>query len=299
MDLYDRLRPNKLERNPAEKEIKSILNKYEKVTVKLDKEAARLKNIKQSDRAVTELKRLGSRADQSIKKLNTSAERWARIAGPKSHLTGQALAESFIKKQSSLKMDNGKMITILKLKPKDKLAVKEMVNRVTLEVLREVRMINGGWRKRFDEVVRKGIKEARGLTLVKQAGSRGGVTTVEEIGTKLYNLIKYEGLKLEDSLGRRWRPERYIRMYSRTRTREIQTRGIEHRMNDYDLDLVQISEHLDVDGQDICNDYEGNVYSLSGNHPRYPILDITPPFHPNCVHVMTPWVEEYQLRKSA
>ena len=300
-DLYDKLTPNKLEENPAKNEIIQLLNKYRKVTEDIDREASKLlrgiENPVNKTQIIERLKKLSKMADKSLASLEQSAENWARIAAPKSNLSGQALADSFIKKQSKIIDENGKVIQILDLKPKDKAVIKEIIDRVTEEVLREVNLINDSWRKRFDDIVREGIKETRGIKLIKKPGSRGSIQTWKETGSRLYQRINDEGLKLIDSAGRKWTPERYVRMYSRTRTRELQTQGIENRMNDYGLDLVKISEHVDVDGMDICNEYEGRVFSLSGDHPDYPALNAHTPFHPNCAHIETPYIEKYQKNK--
>ena len=295
-DMYDELSEiiEGIENNPAKDEILQILDKYKKTTDAIEKEAAVLKQLNNKSNMLAQLNRLRSRADQDLAELAESAEKFARIAAPKSNLSGRELANGFIKNQRKYIDDNGEVVEIFDLIPKDREMIRSITEKVTADMLRDVRMVNESWRKRFDGVVRKGINEVRSINLIKRPGIRGGTTTGKEIGSKLYQEIKDSGLKLIDRAGRKWEPDRYIRMYARTRTRELQTQGIEDRMNDYGFDLVKISEHTDVDGMDICNEYEGNVYSLSGNHPDYPSLTERPPFHPNCAHVMTPWIEKYQ-----
>lgn len=294
-DMYDELEPNNLEKNPAEEEILQILDKYKKITDSIDREALKLRQIGNKKDMLAQLDKLRQRADQDLTELAKSAENFARIAAPKSNLSGRELANNYIKNQSKyVDDDEGEVTQIFDLIPKDREKIKKITEKVTADMLRDVRMINDSWRKRFDGVVRSGINEVRGINLIKRPGIRGGTTTGKEIGSRLYQEIRNSGLKLIDSIGRKWEPDRYIRMFARTRTRELQTQGIENRMNDFGFDLVQISEHVDVDGMDICNIYEGNVYSLSGDHPDYPKLDARPPFHPNCAHVMTPWIEKYQ-----
>lgn len=190
------------------------------------------------------------------------------------------------------------MVEVFSLLPKDREKIKKIVDKISAQTLKDVNMINDSWRKRLDDIIRQGMKEGRGISLIKNPGIRGGTTTGKEIGSRLYKEIREDGLKLYDSIGRKWDPDRYVRMYARTRTRELQTQGIEDQMEEYGFDLVKISEHNDVDGMDICNEYEGNVYSLSGNHPDYPRLDQKPPFHPNCAHVETPWIEKYQKNQN-
>jgi len=81
----------------------------------------------------------------------------------------------------------------------------------------------------------------------------------------------------------------YARMVARTTLREAQTQATLDLCATYENDLVEVSYHgTDCD---ICLEYEGKVYSLSGNDPNYPVLDEQPPFHPNCKHDILPTSE--------
>jgi hypothetical protein len=277
-----------IEKNPVEKEINQIVKKYKLVTTSIDGDLARLQGMDDPENILPEMRKIKKRADDALKDLSKSAENFARIAAPKSELSGEQLANSFIKRQSKVVDKDGNVEKLFDLVPKDKEAVRQITKSVTEDMLRDVNLINNDWRKRFDDTVRKGINDISSLNFKKAAAGQK-----EGIGRNLYNQIKDEGLKLVDRAGRKWEPDRYVKMYSRTRSRELQTQGIKNRMNDYEFDLVKISDHVDVDGMDICNVYEANVYSLSGNHPDYPALSDEPPFHPNCAHVMTPWIEKY------
>jgi len=85
----------------------------------------------------------------------------------------------------------------------------------------------------------------------------------------------------------------YARMVARTTIREAQTQATLDLCARYENDLVEVSYHgTDCD---ICLEYEGNTYSLSGNDPEYPMLDEQPPFHPNCKHSIIP-VSEAEIR---
>lgn len=56
------------------------------------------------------------------------------------------------------------------------------------------------------------------------------------------------------------------------------------------MDLVEVSSHnTDCD---ICKEFEGKVYSISGKHKEYPKLERKPPFHPGCRHYITPTSED-------
>lgn len=89
-----------------------------------------------------------------------------------------------------------------------------------------------------------------------------------------------------DVTGRRWSLAAYTSMAARTSTREAVSAATRQRMEGLSLDLVTISDHGDTD--ELCDEYAGNTYSLSGDTPGYDVLPDEPPFHPNCIHVMTP-----------
>jgi len=90
--------------------------------------------------------------------------------------------------------------------------------------------------------------------------------------------------------GRNYNLKYYARLVARTRMRKVQTEAVRRTCEQYANDLVQVSEH-NTDCQ-ICLPYEGQIYSLSGRHPTYPMLTDTPPWHPNCEHNILPTSEE-------
>lgn len=88
----------------------------------------------------------------------------------------------------------------------------------------------------------------------------------------------------------------YAELVSRTTETEIRNIAALNLGYRIDNDLVEISEHWG--SCPICAPYQGRVYSVSGNDPRYPYLYDTPwddsyqNFHPNCAHVLTQYIEE-------
>lgn len=89
-----------------------------------------------------------------------------------------------------------------------------------------------------------------------------------------------------DRAGRKWSIASYTKMVARTTTREAVSMGTANRLLENGHDLVTISEHSH--DEDECSDYEGKTFSMTGATPGYDVLDTYPPFHPNCVHVLTP-----------
>jgi len=85
----------------------------------------------------------------------------------------------------------------------------------------------------------------------------------------------------------------YAEIVSRTMEAEASTAGTVNAMVDAGEDLVMVSAH---GGCDVCGEFEGKIFSISGTSDKYPDLDSTPnggpPFHPNCRHALLPFVED-------
>ena len=70
------------------------------------------------------------------------------------------------------------------------------------------------------------------------------------------------------------------------------TQGTPQRLREHGIQLAQVSAH---NAADFCIYYENVVVSIGDEpHPVYPPISAIeggPPFHPRCVHVLTPFVE--------
>lgn len=100
------------------------------------------------------------------------------------------------------------------------------------------------------------------------------------------------GLKaFTDRAGRTWTPEAYAQTITRTTTANVRREAQYERMDEYGLDLIQISSHADA--RPGCAPYQGNVYSLNGKTQGYPLLSETSYGEPdgifgiNCRHTST------------
>lgn len=87
-------------------------------------------------------------------------------------------------------------------------------------------------------------------------------------------------------------PGYYARMVVITKTREAVVTARHERLSGLGLDLVMI---IGKPSNNFCSAFLGQVFSLSGQHPRYPAYDSLPdggpPFHPNCSKGTRPFVE--------
>jgi len=89
---------------------------------------------------------------------------------------------------------------------------------------------------------------------------------------------------------RYYRIDKYAKLVARTEMRFSQSDATVNTCNQYGNDLVQVSDHGTT--TEICEEFEGETYSISGKDPDYPMLIAWPPFHPNCKHFLTPTSRE-------
>lgn len=97
-----------------------------------------------------------------------------------------------------------------------------------------------------------------------------------------------------DKAGRTWSTEGYINMITRTVSNNVVNEMQDARMDEYGVDLVEVSAHMGA--RPLCAPYQGRIYSRSGRNPHYPALDGTSIGEPaglfgiNCGHIKYPYV---------
>jgi hypothetical protein len=90
---------------------------------------------------------------------------------------------------------------------------------------------------------------------------------------------------------KRYSFDTYSELIARTRTREVQSVATINTAVGTGNDLIQVSSHNTT--TEVCLQYEGKIYSLSGRDPDFPRVIDVPPFHPNCRHSISIYVKEY------
>jgi hypothetical protein len=132
-----------------------------------------------------------------------------------------------------------------------------------------------------------------GLEVVQRKLTEG--MTIRQTRAALLEELTQSGLtSFVDQAGRRWQLPQYAEMVARTTSREAYTAGTVAVVQRAGYDLVQATTHFPT--CHICASRQGRVYSLSGTNPDYPALSSSGeyfPWHPNCGHVLTPWIESY------
>lgn len=82
----------------------------------------------------------------------------------------------------------------------------------------------------------------------------------------------------------------YADMVARTKLQEASASAVLNTTAQAGGDLVQVSSHNTT--SKICVQFEGKIYSISGNNKDFPKMSEAPPFHPNCLHTLTTTFEE-------
>ena len=137
----------------------------------------------------------------------------------------------------------------------------------------------------FDMRDEQFIDELLGDTL-RAGGTRGdAMRTIREFFKEQFGDAKFININ-----GRNYEMRKYADLVAKVRLRTVQTEAVLNSCKEYDNDLVQVSDH-GSEFIDICLEYEGNVYSLSGKSTIYPYLPEYPPYHPRCQHNISPTSE--------
>lgn len=141
--------------------------------------------------------------------------------------------------------------------------------------------------RRVNDVFRRVALEQTGLKYASGA-------TVRDMKKKVIQELLDKGqTAFVDRLGRKWRLDTYAELVARTTTREAASVATLNTCEEFGLDLVRITTHYPT--CDKCAPLQGKVFSISGRDKRYPKLtnERRPPIHPNCRHVLVPYVREF------
>jgi hypothetical protein len=99
---------------------------------------------------------------------------------------------------------------------------------------------------------------------------------------------------LKDKAGREWSAEAYVSLVTRSMSNNVANEMQDTRIKEYGVDLVEISSHMGARPK--CFPYQGSIFSMSGNDPKYPAFSTTSYGQPdglfgiNCRHVKYPFI---------
>ena len=106
---------------------------------------------------------------------------------------------------------------------------------------------------------------------------------------------------LIDRSGREWSPESYVRTVIRSTNNNMINEMQDARFIEYGVELVEVSSHSGA--RPLCAPYQGRIYSIRGDHPRYSPLSSTSIgqaaglFGVNCRHRKYPYVEGVSVKR--
>lgn len=130
---------------------------------------------------------------------------------------------------------------------------------------------------------------------LKMAGKKyvAGLTWKQASKELQQQLLSLDITGFRDRLGRNWKLRTYTEMVARTLTREVATLATINACKEFGVKYVQVTSHKG--SCEKCKPIEGKIYSLDPKDKKYPFYDgvnVRIPIHPNCRHVLTPYVEE-------
>jgi hypothetical protein len=159
---------------------------------------------------------------------------------------------------------------------------------------------NSALKKQMEQAIRKTAQlllDERTIQKQIASGILQGKTAKQvarDLERQLSSVMR-DGVKVpvlcKDGKIRKYDPSYYSDLVARTMTRAAASQGTLDNTRAWGVDLVQFSDHANE--CEVCQPLEAKIFSISGKHPKYPKLtpSETPPIHPNCKHVIVPYVE--------
>jgi len=153
--------------------------------------------------------------------------------------------------------------------------------------------------RRILRLTQQKVIEEREVNAILSQGLVAGETR-RDVSRRLTTALQKE---MEDGAkvvinGRKYDPASYAELVTRTRTREAVTEGAMRSAEAWGVYLFQWSVH--ENSCPVCQQWQGKVFSIIEG-TGYPLLEVRPPAHPNCEHVLLAYVgvpgEEERLKE--
>lgn len=166
---------------------------------------------------------------------------------------------------------------------------KAMTNAVIADTQEDLLAVTRNVKRRVRNAVRKVTAESMRANMAK--GVNGRRTINRDILTRLRKTLGDSlNTGIIDAAGRRWKPEVYVDMVTRTKTMFAHMEGTINEAVAREVYYGRISRH---GAKDACGLWEGRIVKLTSDAPGdYPYLedlrgrrDI---FHPRCRHLVSP-----------
>ncbi|MDP4092589.1 MAG: phage minor capsid protein [Bacillota bacterium] len=259
--------------NKSLQEIQALINIYQKAKQGLIRTIAE----KEARGNVTWYKRsLLDQVERQLKHLSEQSEKWIKETLPFVYQESINNVNSILMK-SGFKVDINKA-SFAKLHTK-------AIDSLILDTLDDLSEAN----KYAGDQIKHIVNDA-----VAQKLAQG--QTVKECKKAIISELMEKGIDgVESKNGRMMSLDAYASTVARSRTREATNTAMINQLTALGRDLVKVSSHNS--SCPICAAYEGRVFSISGKDTRYPPLSVAfsgiyANIHPNCSHVLLPYIEE-------
>lgn len=229
----------------------------------------RIKNAYDKARVIT---RIGTEKNIPEVYRNTMREQLKKIKSKKifglRDVKYTELANTHIAKQSIESLIDSTLVTFGRAYDGGQRTMIEL-SRLTQQLLVEEKLIN--------QNIAQGFIEGGSVNTAKK---RARDHLLDQAFDSKYISILDKNGKLEQ-----WKINTYSELVARTKLQETSTQAVVNTTMSVGGDLVQVSSHNTTTPYDA--QFEGKIFSLSGNDPEFPKATDLPPFHPNCLHSIT------------
>lgn len=141
----------------------------------------------------------------------------------------------------------------------------------------------------------EGYRAIRSIDGQSAASVLTGVKTPQQAVREIARQWADKGIPALVKNGRNYSVEGYLNTVIRTTTNSVTNDMQDARMEEHDVDLVEISDHMGARPK--CAPYQGRIFSRSGASTKYPALSSTSIGEPdglfgfNCRHVKYPYID--------
>lgn len=186
-------------------------------------------------------------------------------------------------------IDRGFMAVGLNASAVADVGIQEMITGYSMSVAGQANIIGNNLLRAANQTYRDSLAVATQATV-------SGIYTPQQAMSKTVSEWSRQGLPaLVDKAGRTWQPDSYVNMQLRTAQTAGMTEMTLQRSRDFGNDLIEIDSHAGA--RELCEPYQGKIFSLSGKHGNFPALSSTSYGDPagifgiNCTHNMYPYIE--------
>ena len=281
--------PNKFKRNPSQAKGDALASYYDAMGAQVTTQLLRLDALSYTE---SEASMIQGNIKVIVDRLNKNSFAWSYKVTPIIYNEAVSIARTSLKALGAVEDESYR-------KAKHKGSIENLAERTAKDMFKANRSINANIAT-YVHLLRQasaGLKQLQAFDLrdeeviagllddaILEGASRSKLNSLIRVHFKR-KLYEQKFIRIND---RDYNMISYAKMVSRTRLRKVQSEAMRNMCDQYQNDLVEVSAHGTTCW--ICKPYEGEIYSLNGNTPGYPILQPgdEPGWHPNCEHSIQP-----------